>query len=57
VIKLFVLLPLIMCAIWGWYLQDRGYTLKQGLIGFVYIILLNVVIIAFFAMMIYITHD
>ena len=55
-IKLFFLLPIIMCAIWSWYLNNRGYSLKEGLKGFAFILALNSIIIAFFVMMIYITH-
>jgi hypothetical protein len=56
-IKLFFLLPIIMSAIWWWYLSNRGYTVKDGLKGFGYIIAFNFVIIGFFALMIFITDS
>lgn len=54
-IRLFFLLPILMCAIWWWYLNQHGYSLKSGLKGFLYILGFNSVIILFFVMMIYIT--
>jgi len=55
-IKLFFLLPIIMCAIWWQYLDGRGYSLKQGLKGFIYILSFNSIVILFFVMMIWLTH-
>ncbi|MEW6982333.1 hypothetical protein AAD001_06755 [Colwelliaceae bacterium 6471] len=55
-IKLFFLLPIVMCAIWWWYLNDRGYTIKEGLKGFAYIFAFNGIIVAFFVLMLFITH-
>ena len=55
-IKLFFLLPVIMCAIWWWYLNNRGYSLKEGLKGFIYILSFNAALVLFFVMMIFITH-
>ena len=55
-IKLFFLLPILMCAIWWWYLNNHGYTLKEGLKGFIYILSFNTVIVLFFVTMIYITR-
>ena len=54
-IKFFFILPLFMSAIWLWYLSDKGYTLKEGLKGFGYILAFNSIIIAFFSFMIWIT--
>ena len=55
-IKLFFLLPIIMSAIWYWYLNSHNYSLKEGLKGFAYILAFNSIIIGFFAMMMYLTH-
>lgn len=55
-IRLFFLLPIIMCAIWWWYLNNRGYSLKQGLKGFIYILTFNTIIIGFFITMIFVTN-
>jgi hypothetical protein len=56
-IKFFFLLPIIMCAIWTWYLSAHNYSLKQGIKGFTYILAFNAILIGFFVMMIYITHS
>jgi hypothetical protein len=56
-IKLFFLLPIIMCVIWYWYLNNHGYSLKDGLKGFAFILTFNSIIIGFFVMMIYLTHQ
>jgi hypothetical protein len=56
-IKFFFLLPIIMCAIWTWYLDAHNYSLKQGIKGFAYILAFNTILIGFFVMMIYITHS
>jgi hypothetical protein len=53
-IKLFFLLPVFMCTVWWWYLNDRGYTIKEGVRGFTYILSFNAVIVAFFVMMLFI---
>lgn len=55
-IKFLFLLPIIMSAIWWWFLNSKGYTLKQGLKGFIYIIAFNTFVISFFVLMIYVTH-
>ncbi|GAA0823550.1 hypothetical protein KO495_13525 [Colwellia sp. D2M02] len=56
-IKLFFLLPILMSLIWWWYLDNRGYSLKEGLKGFIYIALFNSVIIGFFTLMIFVTSS
>jgi len=55
-IKLFFLLPIIMCTIWWVYLNNRGYNIKEGSKGFMYILSFNAVIVLFFVTMIYVTH-
>jgi len=55
-IKLFFLLPILMCSIWWWYLNNRGFTVKEGLRGFVYIVSFNAIIIGFFIVMLFVTH-
>lgn len=54
-IRLFFLLPLIMCALWGIYLYAKGYSLKDGTKGFQHILIFNAVIIIFFILMIWLT--
>ncbi|MDP5144398.1 hypothetical protein ORJ00_16735 [Rheinheimera baltica] len=40
-LKLLYLLPVIMCAIWYWYLKQHGWGIKQGWKGFGYILGFN----------------
>lgn len=54
-IRLFFLLPIIMCALWGIYLYGKGYSLKDGAKGFKKILLFNGAIIGFFVVMILVT--
>lgn len=49
-------MPIIMCAIWIWYLNVHDYSLKEGIKGFTYILAFNTIFIGFFVMMIYVTH-
>ncbi len=55
-IRLFFLLPIVMCCVWWWYLNNRNYSLKEGLKGFIYILVFNTVLVLFFVMMIILTH-
>lgn len=54
-IRLFFLLPLIMCGIWWAYLNSKGFSAKDGIKGFGYILAFNIIILAFFIMMIFVT--
>jgi len=55
-IKLFFLLPLLMCSLWWWYIDAKGYSVKESWKGFAYILAFNSVIILFFILMLFITH-
>jgi hypothetical protein len=55
-IKLFFLLPIIMCLVWWRYLKAKGCSVKDGVKGFAYIIGLNTVLIGFLVMMVYVTN-
>ena len=55
-IQLFFLIPILMSAIWYWYLNSNNYTIKQGIKGFGYIFVFNAIIISFFVLMLFITH-
>ncbi len=55
-IKLFFLMPLLMSAIWWWYLDSKDFSAKDGLKGFGYIFAFNTVIILFFILMLFVTH-
>lgn len=55
-IRLFFLVPIAMCVIWWFYLDAKGYTLRQGLRGYAYILAFNGIILLFFTLMIFVTH-
>ena len=55
-IRLFFLLPILMCAIWWAYLNQKGFKAKDGIKGFVYILSFNAIILGFFLLMLYITN-
>lgn len=52
-IRLFILLPIVMCLIWWLYITIKGYHLKDCKQGFKYILAFNVIIISFFLLMIW----
>lgn len=54
-IRLFILVPIIMCVFWWAYLRAKGFGIKDGVTGFKYIISFNAIIIAFFILMIWLT--
>ncbi|MFT6209256.1 MAG: hypothetical protein ACJA0T_003182 [Colwellia sp.] len=45
-----------MCLFWWRYLGAKGFSVKEGVKGFAYIIALNTVLIGFLVVMIYVTH-
>ena len=55
-IKLFFLLPILMCLFWWFYINSKGYTVKESWKGFAYIIGFNSVIILFFVVMLFVTR-
>lgn len=55
-IRLFFLLPIIMCLFWWKYLESKGYSVKEGVKGFVYILTFNTILIGFLVMMLFVTH-
>ncbi len=55
-VRLFFIVPIIMCLIWWGYLRQNNYTAKQGLKGFIYILAFNLILIGFFTLMIYLTQ-
>ncbi|WP_448211435.1 hypothetical protein [Colwellia sp. MEBiC06753] len=55
-IRLFFLLPIIMCGIWWYYLNLKGFQAKDGIKGFAYILTLNGIILGFLLVMMYITN-
>lgn len=55
-IRLLFLIPLLLCLGWAFYLQSRGYTLRQGKQGFVYILILSSIIAVFYTLMWWLTN-
>lgn len=55
-IQFFFLVPLLLSLLWWIYLREKGYTVKQGMKGFAYIIGFSAVIIGFLIVMIFVTH-
>ncbi|WP_198674989.1 hypothetical protein [Aliidiomarina taiwanensis] len=55
-IRMLFLIPLLLCLIWIFYLQSRGYSLRQGKQGFVYILIFSSVIAAFYSLMWWLTN-
>ena len=55
-IKLLYLIPLLMCVAWFWYLQQRGFSIKQGIKGFGYIIGFNLAIACSLWLIIWLTQ-
>lgn len=55
-IKLFFLMPILMSTIWWWYLDSKGFSVKDGIKGFGYIFAFNTVVILFFIVMLFVTH-
>jgi hypothetical protein len=48
VFKFLFLIPVVLCALWYAYLNVRGYSLGQGKQGFLYIIVVSLVVVLFF---------
>jgi hypothetical protein len=48
VFKFLFLIPVVLCLLWFAYLNARGHTLAQGKQGFLYIIIVSFVVLAFF---------
>jgi len=55
-IKLFTLLPLLLCLLWWMYLRQNNWTIEQGKKGFYYIIGLSAVIGLFYILMYFLNH-
>ncbi|MCU7555712.1 hypothetical protein OCL06_14060 [Alteromonas sp. ASW11-19] len=55
-LKIIVLIPLILSALWLGYLKSNGYSLAQGKQGFTYILIISLVIAGFYTLMLYLTH-
>ncbi|GAC24963.1 hypothetical protein GMES_2669 [Paraglaciecola mesophila KMM 241] len=54
-LRLLFLLPLILCLLWFAYLRLRGFSLRQGKQGFIYILVFSAIIAAFYTLMLWLT--
>lgn len=54
-IRLFFLLPILLCIAWFYFLKVNNVPLKQGKKGFFYILALSGVILGFFTLMLHVT--
>ena len=54
-IRFLFLIPLLLSLGWLLYLQLNGYTVKQGLKGFVYIAIFSAVIAVFYTLLMWLT--
>lgn len=54
-IRLFFLLPILLCFAWYYFLKVNRIPLKQGKKGFFYIMAISCVILVFFTLMLHIT--
>lgn len=52
----FFLLPLLACLGWYLYLYYRGYPLRQGLRGFIWILAVSTALTAIFTVLMWLTH-
>ena len=55
-VKLFFILPLLLCLAWWTYLRQNNWTLEQGKKGFYYIIGLSLVVSVFYLVMYVLNH-
>lgn len=53
--RYFFLLPLILSLLWYFYLRSNGWTIKQGVKGFIYIAIFSAFIAAFYTLMLWLT--
>lgn len=54
-IRLLFLIPILLCTGWFWFLRSNHIPLKKGRRGFIYILTFSTFVLAFFALMIYVT--
>ncbi len=55
-VRLLFLVPLLMCLGWYMFLRHYGYSLRQGLKGFIVIISFNLVIALSLSIIIWLSH-
>jgi len=55
VLRLLFLLPLVLSLLWFVYLRLRGFSIRQGKQGFIYILAFSAIIAAFYTIMLWLT--
>lgn len=55
-LRLLFLIPLLLCFAWVFYLNTRGFTIRQGKQGFIFILVFSAVIAAFYTLMWWLTN-
>lgn len=56
-IKIIVIIPLILSLLWTGYLRMNKYSLGQGKQGYLYILVLTLVMTIFYSLMIFVTQS
>ncbi|WP_198674509.1 hypothetical protein [Idiomarina tyrosinivorans] len=54
-IRLLFLLPVVLCVLWTLFLWSRGYRIRSGAKGYIYITLFSAVIATFYTLMLWLT--
>ncbi|WP_298444631.1 hypothetical protein [uncultured Ferrimonas sp.] len=49
------LIPLVLCLLWTVYLRSKGYRIKQGQQGYIYILSFSGAILGFMTLMLWLT--
>lgn len=55
-VRLLFLIPLLLCFAWAFYLNTRGFSMRQGKQGFVFILVISGVIATFYTLMWWLTN-
>ncbi|MCO4320127.1 hypothetical protein [Aliidiomarina quisquiliarum] len=55
-VRLLFLIPLLLCFAWYIFLTSRGFPIRQGKQGFIYILVFSAVIAAFYTLMWWLTN-
>lgn len=54
-IRFLFLIPLVLSVVWIAYLMIKGWTLRQGLQGFIYIAIVSTAIALFYTLLLWLT--
>lgn len=50
------LIPILLCILWFAYLRSRGYSIKQGQQGFIYILTFSAGLLGVMTLMLWLTN-